>query len=260
MRIWHERLLDYSVKPLDGGALVLWRSTGKGEMYQQVIRCSLPDLNWSVPPKQQAGWDHALFVSACSDEDHLALGNLMSALCERLLIRNVVIECYAMGMYSEDSGQRTEFGDILYQMKYCNKCSDGVENVVAVMAAFLKCRCPRLNAQYHMIVPVPSKSPVSGDVAERLGDELKMTVCIDAVKRKDTVKPMKDIDRPEEKENNIKGAFHLSRSFSVKAKRIIIVDDTIGSGATMRELGKTLRDAGAERVLGIAYTKNLASK
>lgn len=52
-----------------------------------------------------------------------------------------------------------------------------------------------------------------------------------------------------ERETNLRGAFRLRRA--VAGRRILIVDDVVTSGATLREVARVLRSAGAE-VVGAA--------
>lgn len=51
-----------------------------------------------------------------------------------------------------------------------------------------------------------------------------------------------------ERLRNMKGAFSLGKGVSVRGKRILLVDDVVTTGATMKECAAVLRSAGAERV------------
>ena len=50
---------------------------------------------------------------------------------------------------------------------------------------------------------------------------------------------------------NLKGCFYANKEI-VKNKNIIIIDDVITTGATMTEISKTLKEAGAKKVIGFA--------
>jgi predicted amidophosphoribosyltransferase len=52
-----------------------------------------------------------------------------------------------------------------------------------------------------------------------------------------------------DRETNLRGAFRLRRA--VAGRRILIVDDVVTSGATLREAARVLRDGGAQ-VVGAA--------
>jgi len=61
--------------------------------------------------------------------------------------------------------------------------------------------------------------------------------------------------KKEEREKNIQGAFELKKRYrdKIKGKAIFIVDDVFTSGATLRECGKILKEAGATQVFGLAF-------
>lgn len=48
--------------------------------------------------------------------------------------------------------------------------------------------------------------------------------------------------------HNMEGAFALADGVSVKGKRLLLVDDVVTTGATMKECAKVLRAGGAKRV------------
>jgi predicted amidophosphoribosyltransferase len=50
---------------------------------------------------------------------------------------------------------------------------------------------------------------------------------------------------------NLKGSFKANAGL-VKGRNIILIDDVITTGTTMREAAKTLREAGAKKVIGFA--------
>lgn len=56
----------------------------------------------------------------------------------------------------------------------------------------------------------------------------------------------------QERKRNIKGAFIITRQIDLRDKTILLVDDIITSGITMEECAKTLKQAGARRVVGLA--------
>lgn len=61
----------------------------------------------------------------------------------------------------------------------------------------------------------------------------------------------------EERSINIKDAF-LARGMQLKGKSVLLVDDVYTVGATMRECAKTLREAGAAKIAGLALFKSVS--
>ena len=70
-------------------------------------------------------------------------------------------------------------------------------------------------------------------------------------KIKDTLPQAKVLNRKARLEN-IKGSFAVVKPEIVRGRRLIIVDDVITTGATVSEIKRVLKDAGARVVLGIA--------
>lgn len=61
--------------------------------------------------------------------------------------------------------------------------------------------------------------------------------------------------RRKERERNVKGAFAVSRAEEVKGKTVLLLDDVITTGATMRECARVLKYAGAFRVDGFVIAR-----
>lgn len=58
-----------------------------------------------------------------------------------------------------------------------------------------------------------------------------------------------------ERAENVKDVYAVTQSGLIHAKCVILVDDVLTSGATMRECAKALRSAGAKSVMGIALAR-----
>lgn len=59
----------------------------------------------------------------------------------------------------------------------------------------------------------------------------------------------------EERENNIQGAFFVSKNNHIAGESIFLIDDVSESGATMRDAIGALMEAGARNVIGIALAR-----
>lgn len=57
-----------------------------------------------------------------------------------------------------------------------------------------------------------------------------------------------------ERAENLKGCFHVFDRKGVRGKRIVLVDDTLTTGATAGEIARVLKRAGAERVYLLTVT------
>lgn len=75
------------------------------------------------------------------------------------------------------------------------------------------------------------------------------------VKNKNTRAQVETLSR-EERLKNVKGVYGVKNKKALLGKTIILVDDVITTGSTMRECAKTLRRAGASEVWGLAIAKD----
>ena len=65
-------------------------------------------------------------------------------------------------------------------------------------------------------------------------------------------KPQSSIHLKRERLENIHGVFSVSNKISLKGKTIILIDDIVTTGATMKEAEKTLKSKGARKVFLLA--------
>ncbi len=86
--------------------------------------------------------------------------------------------------------------------------------------------------------------------AEEIGARVGSPVLAAAVKRRET-KMQKALGR-DARENNLKGCFRAAGD--VKGLRLVLIDDTYTTGATVGELAAVLRRAGAQSVEAFTFT------
>jgi predicted amidophosphoribosyltransferase len=70
------------------------------------------------------------------------------------------------------------------------------------------------------------------------------------LKRKKNTKDQTNLS-PQEREKNVRGAFVVTEPEMINGKKIILVDDVITTGATLSECARMLKQAGAEKILGM---------
>jgi ComF family protein len=106
------------------------------------------------------------------------------------------------------------------------------------------------NTSADCIVPVPlSRERLrergynqAVEIARHLGGRLELDACV----RERDAPPQTGLDR-EARRRNVRGAFRCRRSFA--GERVAVVDDVMTTGATLDELARTLKAAGAASVV-----------
>lgn len=87
-------------------------------------------------------------------------------------------------------------------------------------------------------------------LADEISQKIGLPVLKDILKRKKKTKDQTNLDT-KEREENVRGAFEVRDRDKISGKNIILVDDVITTGATLKECARTLTQAGASGVLGL---------
>jgi ComF family protein len=87
-------------------------------------------------------------------------------------------------------------------------------------------------------------------VAEEISKTTGVASLKNVLKRKKNTKDQTNLS-PQQREENVRGAFVVTEPEMVSGKRIILVDDVITTGATLSECARMLRQAGAERIVAM---------
>lgn len=138
--------------------------------------------------------------------------------------------------FQDQPGYATEFGRILAE-----------------------CIRENLKGTYDLITWVP----VSEERRKKRGYDQAMLLAMAAALELDdvaveTLVKMKDnpsqssLENAEQRRGNVLGTYAPADAELIAGKRILLVDDIITTGATMDEAARTLKQAGAERVLCVA--------
>ena len=108
------------------------------------------------------------------------------------------------------------------------------------------------------LIPVPlhpSRKRKRGfNQSEILTDEISQKIGLPALKdvlrKKKRTKDQTNLNAMQ-REENVRGAFEIKNKDMVLNKNIVLVDDVITTGATLKECARTLAQAGASRILGL---------
>ncbi|MCX7924266.1 MAG: RecQ family ATP-dependent DNA helicase [Fimbriimonadales bacterium] len=146
----------------------------------------------------------------------------------------------------------TAVGQTIHACKYGAPPQPFPDWLVEQSAAFLAESFPI--AALQGVVPIPST--VSGslvdDFAGRLAQRLGVPLLRALVKTRAT-QPQKDFKNAVQKAKNIEGAFEVAQS--VQGTTLLIVDDVFDSGATLKEAGRVLKQAGAGKLYAFCIAR-----
>ena len=67
--------------------------------------------------------------------------------------------------------------------------------------------------------------------------------------------PQMEIENREERTKNIADSFFVKNPELIKRKNILLIDDIVTSGSTLREAAKILKSAGAKKIIAITAAK-----
>jgi competence protein ComFC len=87
-------------------------------------------------------------------------------------------------------------------------------------------------------------------LAEEVSKITGISVLKSGLKRRKNTKDQTNLS-PQQREENVRGAFAVTQPEMIKGKGIILVDDVITTGATLSECARMLKQAGAEKILGM---------
>ena len=113
-----------------------------------------------------------------------------------------------------------------------------------------------------IIVPVPlhpSRERVRGFnqsllIAEAMSSEVNIKIYNALIRTKRTT-PQTDIRDRNKRKANVDGCFSIAISKDVRGKNILLIDDVFTTGATINEAVKTLKNAGARKVIALVAAK-----
>ena len=159
------------------------------------------------------------------------------------------------GIHIASNYQDAVLKKALWMLKY-----QGVKQLAKPLAELIKERIwKKLETGDWLIVPVPlSKNKLRHrgyNQAELIARELPGNVRADVLFKKFHTKSQVEVKDKEERLANIIGSFEVRNPEKIKGKKIILIDDVLTTGATMREAKKVFKQAGAKKVVGVVVAR-----
>ena len=157
------------------------------------------------------------------------------------------------GGYTEFDTKRTELGELVYRLKYGGK----KENISEIAEAVLEFVRGGWGDSFDAVVPAPPSVTRSAqpliEIARAVAEGLRLPLKADAVAKVKTTTQMKNVPisgRPD----LLRDAIQKGAS-AVADQRVLLLDDVIESGATLRRVAEVLLESGAKSVHALVVTR-----
>lgn len=151
--------------------------------------------------------------------------------------------------------KRTELGELLYQLKYRAGGVETLTDIIDTAAEFMA----RWRPPVDCVVPSPPsrdrKIQPAVQIAHGLAERLSLPDYANAVVKQKMTPQMKNIDDWAERQKVLAEAMRLG-NVDVKGKSILLIDDLIESGSTLRRAAEVLLNEGeAQRIYALVLTR-----
>ncbi|MHB1687580.1 MAG: ComF family protein [Ignavibacteriaceae bacterium] len=161
---------------------------------------------------------------------------------------SIISDFYPLYIFEKEK----EVQQIIHQLKYNQRFLIGMflgENLGRAISNTIR------QWQIDIVVPIPLHHLKKAErgynqslyIAKGLNKILRIPVNSRIIKRKKFTQSQTTMNL-EEREQNIKDAFSIKKNSGVQNKNILLVDDVITTGATIRECGKLMLNYGANKV------------
>ena len=235
---------------------------GALKKYKDQWKITLP-FKESIQPiiKKEIGNDIDLFVSdyggvwrSITNDEYNKWHDFITRYKNIVFLRDSLDISLSLSMNIIENESRTEIGELEYQSKY-NSNNDAEEQLVSLCEEWIN-KLPYYK-DADLICAVPSKTP--DNVPQRIADKLNITP-INISNTISWTSKTKDVKNAEKVEDKIsileESGFTIDNIEQLKDKVIILFDDLYMSGVTLQYIAMKLKDAGAQRVLGLTIVKS----
>ena len=136
---------------------------------------------------------------------------------------------------------------------YMDKCMAELKPYTITSVPAFRCESNTLFQDFETTVMNLLANSVFANLRGRKYVELQQSL----VQTRKKEKRQRDCKTDAQRKRNIQGIYTIQEPHKVKGRNIILLDDVVTSGATMRECANILLKSGAARVIGVALAKTL---
>ena len=153
---------------------------------------------------------------------------------------------------------RTEMGELVYSLKYCNDIS-AISKIVNLINKATRLDC------IDIIIPIPPSNknrriqPVQA-IANALGESNSIAVSADILHKKQGGKEIKSISSHSERQASLKETMSIKHYHNRQGKVVLLIDDLYCSGSTLSYATELLIEAGASQVNVLTMTKTRSKR
>lgn len=163
------------------------------------------------------------------------------------------IELHAIGDYwHADRDERTELGRLMHHAKDLRQPA-AIDELTIRLTTFIKTFEPAVGAK---VVPVPPSPDRPNPLLAALTDGLRaagVAVAAEAIVRRAATVPLRGVPEGERERIVVAGGYEVCSV--LPGPRVVLLDDVMLTGTTIRHVGALLLGAGAERVVGLAVAR-----
>jgi len=151
--------------------------------------------------------------------------------------------------------KRTELGELLYRLKYRAGGTPVLMDIVDTAEQFLRTWNPPIDSVLAAPASRTRVAQPSVEIARQLAVRLHLPMCENAVMKVTPTPQMKNIDDWAERQRVLYEAIQVGPD-DVRGKSVLLVDDLIESGSTLRRTADVLlQSGGAKAVYALVLTR-----
>lgn len=195
-----------------------------------------------------------------SEEEYTQVETFIEQVKDLVFLRDTLDLSIALSMHETEPEKRTPLGEHEFRVKYRSNQFDTTDDKTALVAEMQR-RLEELPyfkyADY--ICAVPSSKPFMKDIIGDL-DGFGFVDISNQVSWENKSGSLKNVETAEEKLNMIQlWGLQFGKSLDLNGKTVLLVDDMYQSGVTMQYIAMLMKEAGANRVFGMALVKSLGN-
>lgn len=238
------------------------------ENYKAILQRAFPTYKFSRSFEARSGrFDWGTYVYDIPPAVQQRIKDFLEVLTVAICIEDDLTECFALDFHSEigpAGPRRTVMGQLVYEAKPYRPGTGSTtkaDELAGLMSVFIQGHPTYAAAD--VLIAVPPSNPnkpfdLPTYLVQRLASLLGKPNATDWVRKVRATRPMKDCVTPQEKLDNVRGAFAITAAADFAGKSVIMIDDIYQSGFTINEVSHVVAESGANRMLGLAATKTFA--